>query len=300
MLYAIVDIGSNTVRLNIYDIIDGDAKFLLTKKYALELVSYIKKGKLTKKGINKLITVIEDIKNDLDDLNIKNYNMFATASIRNINNSKDVLKIIKNNLDVVIDVLDEKTEAKYSFEGSISIMNHNTGVLIDVGGGSSEIVIYKNNKIKQSYSLPIGSLSLFNDYVSLLVPTESESNAIIDRVNFEIEKQDIAQKDYKFMCAVGGSVRAILKLSRDLKLVNRKERVISPKVFVLLREELPNNDKETYNKLLEAKPARIHTMIPGLLIIQTICNYFNIEEMQVSRYGVREGYLNSKLGSKNE
>ncbi|MDO5849079.1 MAG: phosphatase [Methanobrevibacter sp.] len=300
MLYGIVDIGSNTVRLNIYDIIDDNARFLLSKKYALGLVSYIRKGKLTDKGISKLANVLEDIKADLNYLHVENFNMFATASLRNISNSGKVLNFIRDDLDLKIEVLDEKTEGKYSFLGSISIMDKATGVLIDVGGGSSEVVLYKHRKIKDAYSLPIGSLSLFNDYVGMLVPTESESKAIVDRVRYEIERQKIPKKDYRFMCAVGGSVRAILKLSRDLKLVERKERIISPKVFELLREELPGNDKETYSKLLASKPARIHTMIPGLLIIQELCSHFNVEEMQVSKFGVREGYLNHKLGRKDD
>ncbi len=299
MLYGIVDIGSNTVRLNIYDIINQEARFLLSKKYALGLVSYIKKGKLTKKGLEKLNNVIEDIKTDLSDLNIQEFNMFATASIRNIYNEKEVLDEIYNKLNISIDVLSETQEATYSFLGSTSIMEHKKGVLIDVGGGSSEVVIYKNNKIKQSYSLPIGSLTMFNDYVSLLIPTEEESQAIIDRVQYEISRAKIPQENHKYMCGVGGSVRAIHKLMKDLKLIGRKEKVINPRVFKLLREEIVNNDKETYNKLLEAKPARIHTMMPGLLIIQELCNYFNIEEMQVSKFGVREGYLNHKLAKVN-
>lgn len=299
MLYGIVDIGSNTVRLNIYDIINQEVRFLLSKKYALGLVSYIKKGKLTKKGLEKLNNVLEDIKTDLSDLNVQEFNMFATASIRNIYNEKEVLDEIYNKLNIRIDVLSETQEATYSFLGSTSIMNHKKGVLIDVGGGSSEVVIYKNNKIKQSYSLPIGSLTMFNDYVSLLIPTEEESQAIIDRVQYEISRAKIPQENHKYMCGVGGSVRAIHKLLKDLKLIGRKEKIINPRVFKLLREEIVNNDKETYNKLLEAKPARIHTMMPGLLIIQELCNYFNIEEMQVSKFGVREGYLNHKLAKVN-
>lgn len=295
MLYAIVDIGSNTVRLNIYDIINGKSRFLLSKKYALGLVSYVIKGKLNKKGIEKLINVIEDIKTDLKDLNVKKFNMFATASIRNVSNQKHVLNEIYDRLGIKISILSENQEATYSFLGSISIMRNKRGVLIDVGGGSSEVVLYKNLKIKQKYSLPIGSLTMFNDYVSLLIPNDEESKAISDRVRYEISRAKIPQEKNKYMCGVGGSVRAVYKLMKDLKLIGRREIIIDPIVFKLIREEIRNNDKETYNKLLEAKPARIHTIMPGLLIIQELCDYFGIEEMQVSKFGVREGYLNNKL-----
>lgn len=299
MLYGIVDIGSNTVRLNIYDIVKDEARFLLSKKYALGLVSYIKKGKLTKKGIIKLLDVIEDIKIDLDDLNVQKFNMFATASIRNISNQKEVLKDIHNTLDIDIDILSEKQEASYSFLGSTSIMKNKKGILIDVGGGSSEVVVYKNFKIKDAYSLPIGSLSLFNDYVSLLIPTPEESEAIIDRIQYEISRVKMPKGDHKYMCGVGGSVRAVHKLMKDLNLIERHEKIIDPAVFKIIREEITKNDKETYNRLLQTKPARIHTMMPGLLIIQELCSYFNIEELQVSKFGVREGYLNNKLAKGN-
>lgn len=299
MLYGIVDIGSNTVRLNIYEITEDDSRFLLSKKYALGLVSYIKKGKLSKKGIIKLMDVIEDIKMDFDDLKVEKFNMFATASIRNVSNQKEVLRDISNTLGVEIDILSEEQEASYSFLGSTSIMKNKKGVLIDVGGGSSEVVIYKNSKIKEAYSLPLGSLSLFNDYVSLLVPTPKESEAIIDRVQYEISRVKIPKEDHKYMCGVGGSVRAVHKLMKDLRLIERNEKIIDPLVFKLIREEITANDKETYNKLLQAKPARIHTLMPGLLIIQELCNYFNVKELQVSKFGVREGYLNNKLTKGN-
>lgn len=296
MLYGLVDVGSNTVRLNIYDTSRNTRKFLLSKKYDLGLVSYIEKRKLTEKGIKKLIMVISTIKNDLETLNIEEYQMFATASIRNISNSKNVLKAVKDETGVEIEILSGDTEAKYSFLGSVSIMKKDSGVLIDVGGGSTEIVIFKDKKITHSYSLPIGSLVLYNDYVSLLVPNEDECDAIRDRVKFELKKEKVHKKKFKYMCGVGGSVRAVRTLLKDLNIIEPKEKVINPVVFKIVMEELPSQNKETYKKLLEAKPSRVHTMVPGLLIIQEICDYFDIKELQVSKFGVREGYLEYNLG----
>ena len=83
------------------------------------------------------------------------------------------------------------------------------------------------------------------------------------------------------MCGVGGSVRAVLKLMKDLKFVERGERIINPKTLSILRRELCNNDKQTYDKLIASKPARIHTLIPGLIIIQQICKFLRNTGQQV-------------------
>lgn len=296
MLYGIVDIGSNTVRLNIYDRQGSITHFLLSKKYALGLASYKEKKKLTVEGCKRLLNVLKDIKCDLEELNVDDYDFFATASLRNINNSDEVLDKVKEEVGLDIDILSDEKEGEYSFLGSISIMKKNDGVLIDVGGGSTEIVIYKDKKIKEVYSLAIGSLTLFDEYVGLLVPTNKESKKIEERVICELEKEGVKKRNIKYMCGVGGSVRAVNKLLKDLNFIKSKRKFINPKVFPLLREELKDNTKTTYKKLLATKPSRIHTMIPGLIIIQEICTFFNVEELQVSKYGVREGFLNAKIG----
>ena len=62
------------------------------------------------------------------------------------------------------------------------------GILIDVGGGSVEIVLFKNRKIMEDHSIPVGSLKLYKDYVSNMIPNENESNSIKERIYSELEK----------------------------------------------------------------------------------------------------------------
>ena len=96
MLYGIVDIGSNTVKLNVYNCENDDIRVMFSKKENLGLVFYINNGKLTNEGIEELVTVLKKMKNDLDYLKIDNYSFFSTASLRNIENSDEVIQIIKD------------------------------------------------------------------------------------------------------------------------------------------------------------------------------------------------------------
>ena len=146
MLYGIVDIGSNTVRLNVYRCEDEDIRVVFSKKDNLGLVFYIKSGKLTNIGIEKLITVLKKIKKDFDYLNIESYRFFSTASLRNIKNSTEVIQIIKDKVNIDIDLLSGEEEGELSFCGSISTIKKDNGILIDLGGGSVEIVLFKNKK----------------------------------------------------------------------------------------------------------------------------------------------------------
>ena len=295
MLYGIVDIGSNTVRLNVYRC-DGDIRVVFSKKDNLGLVFYIKRGKLTNTGIEKLISVIKKIKKDFDYLNIESYRFFSTASLRNIENSAEVIQIIKDKVNIDIDLLSGEEEGELSFCGSISTIKKDNGILIDLGGGSVEIVLFKNKKIEEEYSIPIGSLKMYNDYVSDMIPNENECNLIKERINSELAKIGVNNEEkIPFICGVGGSIRAIGLMLVDLNLQKKKTALIDVKLLKQLKNELNLNNKDTYNKILYVKPSRIHTLVPALLILESITSYFGCEEIQISKFSVREGYLYKKI-----
>ena len=296
MLYGIVDIGSNTVRLNVYRCEDEDIRVVFSKKDNLGLVFYIKSGKLTNIGIEKLITVLKKIKKDFDYLNIESYRFFSTASLRNIKNSTEVIQIIKDKVNIDIDLLSGEEEGELSFCGSISTIKKDNGILIDLGGGSVEIVLFKDKKIDEEYSIPIGSLKMYNDYVSGMIPNENECNLIKERIYSELAKIGVNNEEkIPFICGVGGSIRAIGLILVDLNLQKKKADCIDVKLLKQLKNELNLNNKDTYNKILHVKPSRIHTLVPALLMLESITSYFGCEEIQISKFSVREGYLYKKI-----
>lgn len=295
MLYGIVDIGSNTVRLNVYHCKKTESNLIFSKKENLGLVFFIKKGKLTSKGQEKLLVFLKKIKKDLDILKISHYSFFSTAVLRNIENSAEVMELIKKEVGLEIDLLSGEEEGELSFFGSLSSLNNEQGILIDLGGGSVEIVLFKHKKIIKNCSIPIGSLKMYKEYVSGILPDKTESNLIKERTYLELEKTGVNHQKAHFMCGVGGSIRTIEKILMDLHLQHKKNDLIDVKLLRKLQKELTLDDKESYNKILKVKPSRIHTLIPALLILESITSYFGCEVIQTSKNSVREGYLFKKI-----
>lgn len=294
MLIGITDIGSNSIRLNVYRYENNNINILFSKKETIGLVNYIKEGQLTHKGIRKLITVLMDIKKVLDQLNIEDYHFFSTASLRNIQNSPQVLLIIQNEVNIEIDILSGEEEGEFSFCGSKSTLKNEDGILIDLGGGSVEIVLFNNKIIIQTVSIPVGSLKMFNEYIHEMIPNEEERKLIRDRVHNELEKTGLKMGKIPFLCGVGGSIRTIGKLLVDLDLKKKKIDLIDAHLLMVLNDEL-KKDKNVYKKILHVKPSRIHTLVPSLIILEAVCSYFGCEIIQISKYSVREGYLYKKL-----
>ena len=273
MKYGITDIGSNTIRFNIYNHKNGKSKQLISKKKTAGLISY---------------------KKNLKELEVYKTYYFATACLRNVDNTEEVLDIVKNETGITIHVLTSEEEATLTFDAlKGKDLDRDEGVLIDVGGGSSEITVFENNTPLDDVSLPVGSLLMYEEYVSLMFPNEEEKEAIHQRVVEEIEKSGIEKYDQEIMFGVGGTVRVINKMLIHLNLKDETSPLIPIHLLDTLLDELKTNTKEDFDKVLQVKAERIHTLIPGLIIIKTIAEYFEVEYLHIIHHSLKEGVLHS-------
>ena len=115
-----------------------------------------------------------------------------------------------------VDVLSGREEAELSFRGAIQNAGLYTGLLADLGGGSTELVSYRNRAIQSACSLSVGSLSLFSKYVSKLHPTKEERRAIRRAVEEQLEQFVPQHPPARHICGVGGTVRAACKVANAM------------------------------------------------------------------------------------
>lgn len=297
MIYAIMDIGSNTVRLSVYKERDGEAVSLFSEKDQVSLKSYVKDGRLTNKGIKRLYNTLYKFKAVVDNFgDIDGVYPFATATVRDVANRKEVLDLMKKDLDLDIEILSGEEEAKLAFVGASVSTEVKEGVLCDIGGGSTEVVIIGQGKVIKSNSLSIGSLSAFNDYVDGLFVDKDSKKLIENRVLQLFDDSSIYKEEFKILSAVGGSARAALNFYKDYYKLEDDARSMDVKDFdAMVKDLIKKSDKKKMRMILDIKPDRIHTLLPGMIILNEIAKFFNIETINVSQTGVREGYVYSKL-----
>lgn len=297
MIYAIMDIGSNTVRLSVYKQVKDKAVHLFSEKEQASLRNYVKKGNLTDKGIDRLIATLRrfnSIISNFDD--IDSVHPFATATIRDVANRSEILKRVKDELGLEIEILSGEDEARLSFIGASKSVDVSEGILTDIGGGSSEVVIIDQGKVIKSTSLSIGSLSAFNEYVTGLFTNKKEKKAIDNAVKLLLAENKMYREKQSNLSAVGGSARASLKFYNEYyNLSNYNSTMDAKKFNKMVKEILEMDDRDILDRILEIKPDRVHTLIPGMVILNRLAKYFYVNEINISQTGVREGYVYSKL-----
>lgn len=290
---GIIDIGSNSIRLSVYRCEGQEAQVLLNRKEMSGLASYVKHGMMTEAGVSKACQAISAHKETLGNLGITEYYAFATASLRNVTNTEEAVSEIKERTGISIDVISGEEEGVLSLRGAAGSLKLKEGLLVDLGGGSTELVPFKSGKALGSWSVPAGSLSLYRKFVKDIFPDKKELKNI--RKYYEELTDAAADKlsIYTDICGVGGTARAVCKL------INAKGRVSSERFSAEelgeLYDEFKELDRSTVDLILKIVPDRVHTIIPGVAALKVIVDRTECRTVSVSSSGVREGYLHEKV-----
>ena len=301
-LYGIVDIGSNTMVLEIFKIKDnGKPKsvFSLSEKSVTSI--YVKNNNLTKEGIDKLVSVLKDYNEAMDLVKVKTKYVFATASLRKIDNTEEVIAAVKKKVGLDIHLLSGEKEASTSFNSvKDTELTTNDGIIIDLGGGSCEVIDFVNKTVITSESMPLGVSSCYKEYVNGMFPNETEAKAIENRVLSELKKlivnNTIKRND---MFGIGGSSKTLKKVLVYLEYIDNDSDHIPISMLDELFDEINAPTRENYESILNINAERINTFIPGLIITKTIAKYFNVTYLHFCKNGVREGILNEIIANEN-
>ena len=172
MNYAVVDTGSNTIRLSVYKFENGHLSELFTEAVFANLAAHICDNSLTEDGILACCDAINKHKETAKKYYASLF-VFATAAIRNAENTQEIAEKVKENTGVTLEILSGADEGELSFLGAKEDFPNGDGIMADIGGGSSEVVAYRDGTPCAVQSIPLGSLSAYKKFVKGELPSPS-------------------------------------------------------------------------------------------------------------------------------
>lgn len=294
-MYAIIDLGSNTVRLNIYKVKNHILQLKSTAKETIGLAAYIEADYLTDEGLDVAIQTVTKFIKDIKETRVKKAYLIATAVIRKAKNKDVFLDALKPFKMLDVHLLSGKQEATYDFHAVFLDAPETNGIVVDIGGGSTEIVIYKDSMIQQADAIPIGSLSSYMEHVEKLIPGKKAQKHIKKRVKNYLTEKGFKKPGASYIIhGVGGTMRATRKLLFSGHDYN--DHTALPMEWVKpLIADISSKEKAAYLRLIRTVPERIHTIGTGLIILDAIHEYFQSNEMRIFTQGVREGFMIKQL-----
>ena len=295
---AIIDIGSNSVRLIIYRI-KGDSTFKVINeaKRTIRLGSYLREDDyLSESGLNILLKVLKVFKDICKRYEVLEIYVVATEAIRRSINKYDVCNKIKLDLGLEVNILSGLEEAKYGYLAIKNSMLEKNAVLLDLGGSSMEITLMENGEFKETISLPLGSIPLtkmFNNLESKEMEIEL-NKFIYDRLQ---EISWLKKNNNLNVIGIGGIAKHIGRVSKGNedypKELLHNYSMTRDEVSKIYAEFLKLPIKERSNfKGLSKKRAEIFAAPLGAILV--ILKYFDSEKYIISAIGLREGIIYEK------
>ena len=281
---ATIDIGSNAIRLLISNVFSVNGKLHHTKNslYRVQLRlgdESFNKGMIGPKNLDKLKSTLKSFKLLMDVNDVKKYLAYATSAMRSISNTEKLLKSLEIETGVKVEIISGKKESEIVAKNDISthIGKTKNYCFIDVGGGSTEVVIYKKGEFYKSKSFKIGGVRLINGLVEDSTWKEFE---------LWLKSHAVELKKLKII-GIGGNINKLYKLS-GVKYTKPIERKRFKKTLVRL-ENMSYTKKLTKLKL---NPDRIDVIVPAGKIYFFMMKTLGIKEIYVPRIGLADGMVN--------
>ena len=283
--YAVVDIGSNTMKMNIYDVEERegetDLSFVMTESSTLGLINYNSRKIMSEAGIGHLVETLAKYKKLAENIGVGEGNLFclATASLRNIINSAEVISAIKTRTGLDTSLISGENEALLGFDGLRYALGDSvrSGVMCDLGGGSTELLGFIDCLAVRAHSDKFGCLSLYRKFVDEVLPSKKEAKQIAAYVSEHIEKIDWLGGYGDTLYLVGGTARSVARLHAEM---TGTECVVSGytmtcEQFLDTVNYFTHLNKDKIEILIKVIPDRLHTIVTGLIALGQIVNAYN-------------------------
>ena len=301
--YGLVDVGSNTVRLVVYAVPDdgkpsyvrSDFSTIVNDKIMAGLAAYVKDGTFTDAGIDKAASTIKSHLRHAAFFDCARVSVFATAVVRNARNCHEVVSALEERIGYPVDVIDGAEEARLGFLGAKSAARIDDGVMIDIGGGSTELTVVRQGTAGACTSIAQGSLSSYASMVSYVVPSPLEIEQMRSAFAARLAALNLPTYATPRLFGVGGSVRAAAKMLAALGNAKARPQTLSRLDAEEILRLCIDDPSRFAHTALRAAPERVHTLVPGCAILCETMEALGAQNVSVCRCGIREGYLIERM-----
>ena len=217
---GVIDVGSNTARLVVFD---TSPSFVVRPIFEFKEVPRLgskvrEDGSLDPSAIERGVGTLGRFARTVEGLGIERTLAVTTSAVRDAPNGADFLRQVERASGVLLRVLSGTEEARYGYLGVASAWELHNDLVVDLGGGSLQLVETREGKLANSVSLPLGVLRLTQRHAEHDPPRERELEAMRDEARASIRSaiEAFGGSGYRLF-AMGGTVRAIARAAIDLR-----------------------------------------------------------------------------------
>jgi exopolyphosphatase/guanosine-5'-triphosphate,3'-diphosphate pyrophosphatase len=283
MIFAAIDIGSNSVRCLFCYVIEQKGKIIYKTRELIRLPIRLGDDSFLKNEISpgkteKLVSAIKAFESLMRVFEVVSYRACATSAMRNAKNGPAIIKRIQEETGVLIEIIDGKTEAEIILSNRVEdALDANSSYLyIDVGGGSAELNLISKGKVLASKSFEIGTIRFLLEKVN-----KDEWDSFKDWV----KKNTSGIKD---LVAIGSGGN----INKAFKICGKKDsKFLSFDSIKAIHENISSYSIDDRITVLGLNPDRADVIVPALKVYLSAMKHGNIEKIMVPQVGLSDGMI---------
>jgi exopolyphosphatase/guanosine-5'-triphosphate,3'-diphosphate pyrophosphatase len=293
--FGIIDIGSNSIRLVIYELTPAGAYRVIdeTKESARLSERMDKEGRIADKDLQYIIETLQRFQLLCKHHGASRIRAVATAAVRNSPDCSAIVHALTERTGLAVEVLSGEEEARLGFLGMINTIDIQDGLVIDIGGGSTEVLLFRNRAVIRSVSFPFGAVNTMKRFGKQGDLDEDAAREIVAMVETALSDEPwVAEHSGLPLVGLGGTVRSLCKLDQrnlnySLPVTHRYQmsgQATEDWLFRLLGVKF-----EQRKRIEGLSKERADIIVPGLLILHTVYRASGASHYIVSGSGLRDG-----------
>jgi len=296
MRLGVLDVGSNTVHLQVVDAHPGARPSPATnQKVELRLHEYLnKEGEITAEGVALLEESIADAITHAKEFQTEEILAFATSALRDAKNGKGILDQINKKFEIDLQVLSGDDEAQMTFLAVRRWLGWSSGrlLVLDIGGGSLEIAVGDDERAEATISLPLGASRLTREYLDSDPHTSKEIKALETFVYDAIKQslpEDISKHIADHFVATSKTFRTLARLGEHWFEDNPKYLKINSLTKMIPKLQDMSNKQRA--ELPGVSQSRARQIVAGAIVARNVMERLHINELEICPWALREGIV---------
>ena len=296
MRLGVLDVGSNTVHLQIVDTSPGARPNpTFNYKEELKLTQYISSDNLVSdEGIEKLRSSIKRAIEQSASVQTQELLPFATSALREASNGEEIINSINKDFKIDLQVLSGEEEAKLTFLAARRWFGWSSGrlLVIDIGGGSLEMAVGVDESPEIATSLPLGAARLTKDFLKGDPYTDKSIRALRDHIENKLEQilpSLVKHQDTDRAIATSKTLRTLARLSGDW--FDGSGKNITVESVRKISAKLSEMDESTRAKLPGVSENRASQIVAGAFVAESVMRNLDIKELEICPWALREGVV---------
>src|SRR3954468_141474 len=296
---AAIDIGTNTIRLIVAEVQEDDTyRVLDEEREMVRLGEHLDRtGRLSDEAIERGLSALGKMKAIADGFQITELRAIATSAVREAANGRTFTREVLRQHKVRIDVISGEEEAQLAFRSAarhFDIQGRSTAV-VDIGGGSVEVILSAGMAIDQVYSLPLGAVRVTERFVRSDPLREKHWKQMRDGID-HIIRGAFRQQAHRaeIMIGSGGTFTALAHMSkwqREGRHGSVQGYVLTPAEIIHQLDRLREAPLETRRQMPGLSPDRADIILAGSSVISRLVRRLGSEQILVNERGIRDGLL---------